>query len=151
MKEIVAYEDRLRDLFTKAERFTDDVELQAHWARYLCVLVAGYIEVSVRCVLSNYAKSRSTSTILNFVDDQLERFQNPNTTKILQLMGRFDPNWQTALEGKIEGRLKDAVNSVLNNRNQIAHGQQVGITLGRLKAYYTDVQIVVQELRTMCA
>src|SRR4029077_17077617 len=71
--------------------------------------------------------------------------------KILQAVGRFNPAWRTTLETAIAGQLRDAVDSIVNNRHQISHGGQVGITLTSLGNYYRDAQAVVAELKRTCA
>ncbi|GAF83742.1 unnamed protein product [marine sediment metagenome] len=70
--------------------------------------------------------------------------------KILDLTRAFNPQWANQLEAATEGQLKDAVNSVVANRNQIAHGRDVGITYVRIKNYYEDVVEVVDLIEKMC-
>jgi hypothetical protein len=149
MSEIAAYENRLQALFGKAQQFSD-LELQAHWARYLCVLVSGYLEISVRYVVREYARTRAHENVNNYVSDSIEWFQNPKAEQILQLVGRFNSQWRVSLEAAIDGQLKDAVDSIVNNRHQISHGGQVGITLPRMSQYFRDAQAVVKELRKVC-
>jgi hypothetical protein len=149
MKEIVAYENRLKSLFDKAATITD-LEIRAHWARYLCVLTSGYLEVAVRCVLREYVRTRAQGHVPNYVDETLERFQSPNGEGILQAVGRFSPAWRTSLEGAIVGQLKDAADSIVNNRHQIAHGGQVNITLHIMTGYYSDARALVQAVQRVC-
>ena len=42
--EVIRYQQRLDDLFKKIVAFAEDIELQSHWARYLCILVSGFLE-----------------------------------------------------------------------------------------------------------
>lgn len=42
--DVVSFEHRLDSLFERIIDLGDDLEMQANWAKYLCVLVSGYLE-----------------------------------------------------------------------------------------------------------
>ena len=113
-----------------------DFELQAHWANYLCILVSGFLENSISTIYIEYAKKKATPQIVNFVEKKLEKFQNPKMEKIFQLMDSFDKKWGDQLRTKTEGEIKDAVNSIVDLRNRIAHGKFVNTTYITIKNYY---------------
>jgi hypothetical protein len=48
------------------------------------------------------------------------------------------------LAAETVGARKDAVDSVVNNRNRIAHGENVGISYVRIKEYYDRVVEVIE-------
>jgi hypothetical protein len=141
--EIHRYRQLLKSLFEKVSSLPDDNELKAHWAKYLCVMVSGYIEVAIRAMYAQYATLKSHPNIAAFVGKELERFQNPSMEKILTLTGRFDPVWERALRLASEGELKDSIDSVVAVRHQIVHGRSVGITYSRIRQYYEDVEKVI--------
>jgi hypothetical protein len=66
----------------------------------------------------------------------IKDFMNPKMEKILQLSGEFCKEWKEQLEIFVEGERKDAVDSIVANRNNIAHGRSVGLTIVRMKRYY---------------
>ena len=119
----VQAKDRLDGLFDKVNEFAGDLELQSHWARYLCVRVSGFIEISVRAILVEYAKNRSDRSIANYVERQLNRFQNPNMERLVQLLQSFNPAWAAELKDATKGEPKDAIDSIRANRNRIAHAK----------------------------
>ena len=137
---IAREQQRLDNLFEKINEIQrispDDFELQAHWARYLCVLVSGFLENSIGTIYIEYAKKKATPQIVNFVEKKLEKFQNPKMEKIFQLMASFDEEWGKQLRIRTEGEIKDAVNGIVDLRNKIAHGKSVGITYITIKNYY---------------
>lgn len=147
----VRYQHRLDDLFKRMMVFSDDIELQSHWARYLCVLVCGFIEVSVRSIYGSYARDKAAPQVVNFVERELSGFQNPNMEKILQLAGSFSPEWRQALEKATNGELKDAIDSIVANRNNIAHGESVGITYARIHDYYGKATTVLDLIERQCS
>jgi hypothetical protein len=126
----------LKALMKKATASTKDVELLSHWARYFCVRTAGIIENGIAEIYSEFAKRTSVRQVGSYAASRLKTIQNPNAEKITIVARSFDAHWAFALEKYLEedGR-KDAIDSVMNNRNQIAHGKDVGITIPRISEY----------------
>ena len=133
---ISAHQNRLSDLFKNSAVLGLDIETQSHWARYLCVLSCGFIEVSIRTILEDYVKNHASTQIANYTHTQLTRFYNPTTNKILSLIQSFDLTWKQSLEKEITGEMKDALDSIVNNKNTIVHGQPTGITFLTIKTYF---------------
>lgn len=70
--------------------------------------------------------------------------------KILKVTGTFNPDWARRLEQIVEGEIKDAVVSIVATRNKIAHGDSVGITYTKMKAYYRCAIKLVEFLEKQC-
>jgi hypothetical protein len=147
--EITRQRQWLDDLFQKA-RSLPDAEFQSHWSRYLCVLVSGFLENSVRITYAEYARKRADASVADFVESRLRQFQNPKMGTILDLAGGFSQEWKQQLEKDTNGRLGESVNSIVGNRHKIAHGESVGLTLHTLLQYYGDALRVVDLLRQQC-
>jgi len=147
--EITRQRQRLDDLFQRAKNLRD-AEAQSHWSRYLCVLVSGFLENSVRMTYTEYARQRSNASVADFVESRLRQFQNPKMGTILELAGGFSQEWKRRLEKETDGRLSESVNSIVGNRHKIAHGESVGLTLNTLLQYYGDALKVVDLLRQQC-
>jgi hypothetical protein len=139
----------LDDLF-KAARNLNDLEMQSHLSRYLCVLVSGFLENSVEFCLSEYSRRVSNPVVSNFVSVKLRGFQNPKMGAILEVFGSFDPEWKTQIEAATQGQLSDSVNSIMGNRHRIAHGESVALSLGSMAGYYQDAVKVVELLQSIC-
>jgi len=125
--EVVRYQQRLDALFEKVEDISD-IELQSHWARYLCILVSGYLETSVRTIYGEYTSKRADKNVANYVSSRLGSFQSPKMGNILELTRAFSLQWAEELENATEGELKESVDSIVANRHNIAHGRDVGIS-----------------------
>ena len=147
--EITRQRQRLDDLFQKAKNLPDP-EIQSHWSRYLCVLVSGFLENSVRLTYTEYARSRADVSVADFVENRLRQFQNPKMGTIVELAGGFSQEWRKRLESDTKGRLGESVNSIVDNRHKIAHGESVGLSLQTLSQYYGDALKVVDLLRRQC-
>jgi hypothetical protein len=135
--------DRLDNLFEQAKQIKD-VELLGHWSRYLCVLVSGFIETSIQTILLEYADKKSAPEIAHYVSQQVRDFQNAKMNKILTLLGDFSPTIAANVEVATDGELKESVDSIVQNRHQIAHGQNTGISLVTVKGYYENVVKVLE-------
>lgn len=146
MLEIHKQKQRLDGLFAQARKLPE-AEIQSHWSRYLCILVSGFLENSVEDCLTGYCTKRSDQAVANFVSAKLSSFQNPSMSKILDLFGSFNPQWKTAIEDATQGQLSDSVNSIVGNRNRIAHGESVSLSMGSLQNYYNDAAKVVEILQ----
>jgi len=149
--EALHYKRRLDSLFQKTGALSDDLELQAQWARYLCVLVSGFLEVSVSAIYTQYARECAAPNVASFVAARLARFTNPKMEKIVQLARSFNKDWGDALEGQTEGEIKNAIDSICNNRNLIAHGRDTGISFARISSYYQDAVKLVEMIEKQCA
>ena len=148
--EIVRRQQRLDDLFEKVKGVSD-LELQSHWARYLCVLVSGYLETSVRAIYSEYSSKRADGNVANYVSSRLERFQSPRMGNILELTRAFSRQWAEELENATEGELKESVDSIVANRHNIAHGRDSGISYARIRENYQNAIKVIEFIEKQCS
>ncbi|MDX1995896.1 MAG: HEPN domain-containing protein [bacterium] len=145
--EVARYRNRLDNLFRKANALNHDFELLGHWSRYLCVLVSGYLEVAVYEIYSDYGAKRAAPEIANYVSSQLGEFQNPKMGKILTIVGGFNKEWRREIEDHPDyEEIKDAIDSIVNNRNKIAHGEDVNLSFHTLQPYYRNAVKLVEIL-----
>lgn len=149
-REVLRSRSRLDSLFEKVSDLSDDPELQAHWSRYLCVLVSGFLETSIREIFSEYTKTKASPKIVNYVEKQLEGFRNPNVESVLQLAGAFDPSWRSELEDTVGEEVLAAVNSIVTNRHGIAHGRTVGLSYSVMHEYYINSCKLVEFIDKQC-
>lgn len=139
-REITRYKQRIESLFSKVDEATgDDLELASHWACYLCVLISGLLEASIRILYGDLASSRASPEVASYVKKQLEQFRNPSFEKIFQLTQSFSPEWAQRLKSGVGQEVEFAVNSIVTNRHNIAHGRSVTLTVVQLKQYYQSV------------
>ncbi len=154
LREILRYKQRLDNLFSKISAFSGrpaEFELRSHWTRYLCVLVSGFLEVSIYEIYTAYAKDKSAPNIANYIEAQLEGFQNPKMGKILQVVEAFNPKWAEEIQNLPDYlKIKNAVDSVVANRHKIAHGEDVDIEYNRLRSWYADVYKLIVILYDQC-
>ena len=125
---------RIDRLMVHARRTTDD-DLQAELARYLCILVSSSIEERCRDVASAFADGRSAPEIVRFVRAQTRRLRSPSSGNIREFFCGFDPVRANGWYDDLADDQRDALDSIAANRNQLAHGASVGLSLGMLTSY----------------
>jgi hypothetical protein len=150
-RELLRYKQRLDHLYKQVDLLpADEPEVQAHWARYLCVLTSGFLETAIRRIYSKYAQDRSHAHVSRYVAKKLDRFTNPKMGRIIELTGLFNKEWAGELQQNTVGELKDAVDSVVDIRHHIAHGRDTNISYVRMRKYYDSVVRVVNLLEQQC-
>lgn len=149
--EVSRLRQRLDAAFSRVHQLNADAELQSDFARYLCVLVSGFLETAVSELVLEHARRAGAATLQRFVESRTRHFANANSQRLLTLLGSFDPDWRMSLEALLIDDLKDAVDSVVSLRNKIAHGESVGITFQRIADYYDRVKRVVDLISDLCA
>lgn len=144
--EIDRLRKRLDATFSRAPDPTADLELQADFAKYLCVLTSGYLESAICALLIGYAKSKSAPAVASFVERQLGPWTNPKAEKIIDLLGAFSGDWKNDLLTYLVDERKDSINSLIALRHQIAHGESVGTSMSQIKRHYKTVNDVIEHL-----
>lgn len=145
-KKLVSHKQKLDSLFAKTKDLDSDPELISHWSRYLCVLVSGFVEASVRTLIADYATARSAPEIAHFVGSKLKMFTNAKMNKILDLVAEFGDDYRENLANAVTDEIKAAVDSVVSNRHLIAHGKDVSIGITAVTKYYLLVIKAIEEL-----
>ena len=125
-------------------RSQPDLAAQARLSEFACVRTSGLLEVSVHTILAEYARRRSTPGIAAYVSRRLERTTNLQPERLYTLLGDFTSQWRTRLEEFMRGDRSEAIRSVVNNRNQIAHGKSVSVGVSQVQLWLQSVTEVVE-------
>lgn len=152
LKTLTSQHQRLSWLIAQANGLpADQIELRAHWARYICVLSSGFLENSLKEVYSYYARSCSAPAVGDYIESQLERVHNPKASRFVETAQAFNKRWANDLTIFLEddGR-KEAIDAIMANRHQIAHGKDSGITLARVSDYLAKSVRVIEFIETQC-
>jgi RiboL-PSP-HEPN len=142
--EVARLTGRLNATFARRPAVSSDIEIQADFARYACVLVSGFLENALIALLLHLVQRRSAPEVSFFVERQLEYWTNPTCEKICRLLGDFNPDWQKKAEDYLVDERKAAINSLVALRHKIAHGESVGTSIAQVTQYYVIAQDVVQ-------
>jgi hypothetical protein len=137
----------------RAKDLSQDPELLGHWGRYLCILTAGFLENTLRILYSSHAERRAVASVATYVVAQLARIQNPKASRFIEVSRAFDKKWAHDLEAFLDeddGRRRNAIDSIMNNRHLIAHGRSSSISVARVREYFTAINEVADYLESQC-
>lgn len=146
---IIQHKQKLDALFVQASTITD-MRMQGEWAKYLCVLASGYLENSIRILITEYISKNSSPKIQRFNDPQISNLTNCKHGKIVKTLEQFDVNWASTFvnevdaKSKIPDEIKDSIDSLVQNRHDIAHGKNVGVGYVRVKTYFEKAHVAVE-------
>ncbi len=146
---ITEHAARLDATFSRATNFENDPEIQADYTRYLCILVAGFIERSVEDILQSYAEQKADSRVSRYVSTTLRRRGNLRANQIASLFGDFDEGWKVLLDDSLTAEQRQAIGNVYANRNPIAHGEDVDLTYSQIRDDYHRVKDAVNALQAV--
>lgn len=134
---------RLDEVFARAAGFADAPDVEADYARYLCVLVTGFLEQAVEQVILGYVDNQGDPRLSRYIATTLRPMRNMRAQQILEMLGRFDDNWRAQLNAKLSIRHREAIGSVYASRNKIAHGEDVDLPYRQVRDDYALVKEAV--------
>jgi hypothetical protein len=152
-RELSSQLQRLRELSNQTSAACrNNLEMQSHWAKYLCVLTAGFLENSLEVIYGEFVRRAASKPVADYATSMLSRIQNPNATIFIQTARLFKPDWAKELEAfmDLNGR-REAINSIMKNRHEIAHGKYSGITIAQIKDYLDKAVEVIDFIESQCA
>lgn len=143
---------RLNWLIDNSRRASgDQLELYAHWGRYLCILVAGFLENAIGEIYSEYARRAASEPVAKYVSSAVLRIQNPRAQRFVETASAFKREWGEELEKFLdENGRKDAIDAIMANRHLIAHGRDAGITVVRVKEYLDKCVQALEFIEMQC-
>lgn len=131
---------------------TRPLEMQGHWARYVCVLTSGYVENTVRDIYGQYVRKNSYSAaVIKYTVKQIDGVQNPRSERLVKIASTFDQSWGRDLQTYLDQEYRsEAINSIMSNRHLIAHGRSSNITAGQISIYLGKAFEVGEFMEMQC-
>lgn len=153
-RDIVRHEQKLQLLFSQAKDMQDldelDDEAKSGFVSYLCIRTFGYIEYGIKTILREHVRSNAHDTpTFNYVNARLRNL-SLQRAQILELIGQFDQQWSESLKHDITTNHGDSLRAIVVNRNEIAHGGDVDISLRDLEGYFGHAREVVGHVFEVC-
>lgn len=114
-------------------------ECQAHWARYLCVMVAGFLENALYEVYRDYLDSANLTSM------KLKQTRNPQSGAFINMAKKFNHSWLNELqEFMSDAGRAIAIDTIMRQRHRIAHGEASEITMSQIAEYLPKCVAVVE-------
>lgn len=136
--EIRSDRDRINNLFKSIsiEQHKVDISLLSVFSSFMAIKAAGYVEKSVKEILSEYARRNTNKQILQYISSTVEYENSLNCEKIQKIFDRFEKSWWEKIDQKLDQSIREGVNSLKTIRDQIAHGKHNGTGLTIVKQYF---------------
>lgn len=145
----------LKDLLNKVDTACGtDMELRSHWAKYVCVLSAGFLENAIKAIYIEFVHRASHQPVATYASSKLTHIRNPKPGLFVETARAFKPSWGEDLGLYLqENGRGDASDSIMNNRHNIAHGRHYasGITIVRIRDYLDKSVEVIDYIEQQCA
>lgn len=132
-------------LVARAEAQTD-MEVQSDYAKYLTIRVLGLVEQVVAEIVLAHVSAQASPPVLSHTTWKMKRFQNPNSQRLIELVGSFDRRWGDSLESALTSSEREALGSIRSQRNRIAHGEPTTISLVQVKGYFAEIKSMLNRV-----
>lgn len=78
--------------------------------------------------------------------------RNPKANEILRVLAEFDPEWQRKFREYLDSEIqvKTAIDSLVDNKNKIAHGDDATVRYTVVKDWFVSCQRGLTFLETLC-
>lgn len=146
--EFRAISDRVARVLELAEEASEP-EAKTDLACLACILTSALIEVACRQYVARFVEKRASRHVQRYVARKLYQFQNAKTEYVEELLGSFEPELAQRFLTRIGERGKDALDSIVSNKNNLVHGKGVGLGLDTMKRYHKDVLMSLEVLRSI--
>lgn len=137
-----AEESKIKDLYLLTSKIEDD-ETQAHMSKFLCVQSSGYLENVVKSLIESYLDKSCPQSVSRFVQKKVSNLTNLEFEKLCSFLDSFDSNWKLNFANQISDEQKAALNSIISQRNAIAHGNPSSITFNSINNYFKDLEDII--------
>ena len=151
LQEVSRIKQRLDATFDRVGTINpESLELQSDFAKYLCILVSGYIERAIVEIVQEHARRNGSTTLQKFVEANTNKITNLNPQKIADFLGNFSKEWGHEIKEFLSGDQRAAIGAIVSNRHQIAHGRESEITYNQVRYYYQKSQNLIDRVQKLC-
>lgn len=128
----------------------NDPELSSMLSSYLVVFISGIYEDIIEYLFTQRAGKNNDKEIENFVKILIDKqFRNPKYDNIKELIKALDPKYQSILQSKIDTKNKEGINSIVHNKNNVAHGKISNATINDIAIYNNNAIKIFEELENI--
>ena len=113
----------------------------------LLILICAQFEKEITNFLTQRCASVSDEAIKNYISDHMQRsaLRSLKVTDLSGLLGKFDSSYKETFKQRISENEQAATkyDSILTNRNSVAHGGRTSATFGDVKMYYKESHVIL--------
>lgn len=118
--------------------------------RYSIIKACGTIEAAYKNLLADYCSKRSRQQIKNYINSNVRDSScNPTFSNMCKLLKEFDHHWNDNFKNLINSHpdktaLQTSLQSLVDARNDFAHGGSPTATITDVIAQYSYCRVVVE-------
>jgi RiboL-PSP-HEPN len=121
--------------------------IQAQLVRYGCLLACAALEQGLIESLAGYALRIGDDRVKTFVEEILRTGRNLTPSYINEIFCKFDSSWGSRITSYMEDVIgTEKIQSIVSNRNRIAHGESVSLGVKSLMEWTPEVRKLCLEL-----
>lgn len=144
------YIQQLDRQYEKVKQVEDD-EIKSMLTKFLCVRTSGLLENYIKSRIGDYTQGRVPKEINRYISQKFKDVTNLKCNRLKDVLDSFSNEWSEEFLTYLEEheQQKNSIESLITNRHNIAHGQNVGMSFSILEQYYEDVKAVITKLETI--
>ena len=116
--------------------------------RYAIIKACGTIEFVTKNMIADYVDAGAIAEVQNYISVKVrDSSTNPSTGNISNLLGEFSSKvWKVNFDKKIKvhGAEKVSLNSLVQLRNDFAHGKGPNTTINTIIYYFNDSRNIIK-------
>jgi len=111
-------------------RKPESPEDQAHWAKYICVLINGYLEQSIRDLVLEYAAAHTNSVTQRYIDKSWPQPLSMRPRVFERFLEKFNQDWASEFRLWLNNndQYEKELEAIVKSRNIVAHGKEANAT-----------------------
>ena len=145
-------QNRLQEILDLFRELSGANRLQVHWGRYLCIMIASFLENAAQAIYEDYTDSTAGGHVAQYVSNQIAfTVGNANADSMVRTAKAFSETWASELRSFLaEDDRQSAINTIVGQRNLIAHGEQSSISPAQLRSHLGKAVEVIDFIEHQC-
>lgn len=115
--------------------------------RYAIIKACGTVEFVVKNMIADHVDAGTIPEVQSYISFRVrDSSTNPSTGNISNLLGEFSSSvWKANFDEKVKahGTEKASLNSLVQLRNDFAHGQSPNTTINTIIRYFDDSRLII--------
>ncbi len=105
---------------------------------YSVVRASGVLEVVAKNIIFSYLSQNAVPEAVRFLEKEIvDSSWNPSCGRIQKILDKISPRWSREFQVKTHGtKEKSDLNSLINLRNDFAHGQMITASIENIEEYF---------------
>ncbi|QPJ65382.1 MAG: hypothetical protein G3M78_08250 [Candidatus Nitrohelix vancouverensis] len=153
-QELARCEDEIVLLGRKIDELGVTNSLVPYLTKYAIIRGCGAIEQAFKSIIVDYCIVNCNVQVINYLENKISRSSmNPSYENICGLLKELDDNWHRRFKNEVNGHsnanLKTSLSSLVQLRNEFAHGGNPTASIQDVSTYFSDSRVIIYKLDTV--